>query len=74
MLNQNKDRSKLNKRARSKEIVKKCYWCAKDMGEKDGDNGEKVFYSVCDDCYHRLGLEERLPQLLLCRLKTPKWW
>ena len=46
-------------------MVKVCYWCAKDMGEKDGDNGEKVFYSVCDDCYRRLGLEERLPQLLL---------
>ncbi len=45
--------------------MKVCYWCAKDMGEKDGDNGEKVFYSVCDDCYRRLGLEERLPQLLL---------
>lgn len=46
-------------------MVKVCYWCAKDMGEKDGDNGEKVFYSVCDACYSRLGLEERLPQLLL---------
>ncbi len=45
-------------------MAKTCYWCAKHMGEKDSNNGEKVFYSVCDDCYRRLGLEERLPQLL----------
>ena len=44
--------------------MKKCYWCSKDMGEKDGNNGEKVFYSICDDCYSRLGLDERLPDLL----------
>ena len=45
-------------------MVRKCYWCSKDMGEKDGNNGEKVFYSICDDCYSRLGLEERLPGLI----------
>ncbi len=45
-------------------MVKMCYWCAKHMGEKDGSNGEKVFYSVCDGCYSRLGLEERLPDLI----------
>ena len=45
--------------------MKKCYWCSKAMGEKDSNNGEKVFYSICDDCYSRLGLEERMPGLIL---------
>ena len=45
-------------------MVKMCYWCSKDMGKKGGDNGEKVFYSICDDCYSRMGLEERLPGLI----------
>ncbi|MFC1912918.1 hypothetical protein ACFLX7_01820 [Chloroflexota bacterium] len=34
------------------------------MGEKNGDNDEGVFHSVCDDCAQKLKLEERLPELL----------
>ena len=41
-----------------------CYWCAKYMGEKDGGAEEEVFHSLCDECAHRLRLEERLPELL----------
>ena len=41
-----------------------CYWCAKDMGRKNGSGDDEVFYSICDDCAHKLRLEERLPQLL----------
>ena len=41
-----------------------CYWCAKYMGEKDGNHEGEVFYSVCDECARRLRLDERLPELL----------
>jgi len=41
-----------------------CYFCHNYMGEKDGDNKEAVFYSVCDECSSRLRLDERLPELL----------
>jgi len=45
-------------------MTRVCYWCAKDMGEKEGHNEEGVFHSLCDECAHRLRLEERLPELL----------
>ena len=41
-----------------------CYWCATDMGEKDGNDEGGVFHSVCDECAQRLRLDERLPELL----------
>ena len=41
-----------------------CFWCATYMGEKGGNDEEGVFHSVCDDCAHKLKLEERLPELL----------
>jgi len=41
-----------------------CYWCAMDMGEKDGSDEGGVFHSVCDECAQRLRLDERLPELL----------
>lgn len=41
-----------------------CYWCATDMGEKDGSDEGGVFHSVCDECAQRLRLDERLPELL----------
>jgi len=41
-----------------------CYWCAAEMGEKSDLQGEGVFHSLCDDCAHRLRLDERLPELL----------
>ena len=41
-----------------------CYWCAKDMGKKEGHDEAGVFQSLCDECAHRLRLEERLPELL----------
>ena len=45
-------------------MKKVCYWCAEYMGEKDGNDGEGVFHSLCDECSHRLRLNERLPELL----------
>ena len=45
-------------------MTRVCYWCAKDMGEKEGYSGEGVFHSLCDECAQRLRLEERLPGLL----------
>lgn len=41
-----------------------CYWCHKDMGEKEGSDEGGVFYSVCDACSLRMRLEERLPELV----------
>jgi len=43
---------------------KVCYWCDKDMGEREGHYEEGVFFSLCDDCAHKLKLEDRLPDLL----------
>ncbi|GAG20874.1 unnamed protein product [marine sediment metagenome] len=45
-------------------MKKVCYWCHKDLGEKEGEDGDGVFYSVCDACSDRLRLEERLPELV----------
>lgn len=41
-----------------------CYFCAKYTGEKDDNRQEGVFHSVCDECARRLGLDERLLELL----------
>ncbi len=46
-------------------MKRKCYWCSKDMGLKDGNGQMGVFYSICDDCYSKMGLEERMPDLIL---------
>ena len=43
---------------------KVCYWCDKDMGEKEGHYEGGVFYSLCDECARRLRLDEKLPELL----------
>jgi len=45
-------------------MKKVCYWCAEYMGEKDGNDEGGVFHSLCDECSHRLRLDERLPELL----------
>ena len=45
-------------------MVKLCFNCAKYMGEEESNNEEEILYSVCDDCYRKMGLEERLPDLL----------
>ncbi|MBA7480376.1 hypothetical protein ES707_15829 [subsurface metagenome] len=41
-----------------------CYWCSKHMGEKGDDHEGGVLHSICDGCYRRMGLDERLPELL----------
>ena len=41
-----------------------CYWCSKYMGQKGDGHEDEVFNSVCDECVGRLGLDERLPELL----------
>ncbi len=45
-------------------MKKVCYWCGKYMGEKDSNDEDSVFHSVCDVCAVRLRLDERLPELL----------
>jgi len=45
-------------------MKKVCYWCGEYMGEKDGNDEVEVFHSLCNECSHRLKLEERLPELL----------
>ena len=45
-------------------MKKECYWCHMDMGQREGQNKEGVFYSVCDKCALELRLDERLPELL----------
>ena len=45
-------------------MVKLCFNCAKYMGEEESNNEEEILYSVCDDCYRKLNLDERLPDLL----------
>lgn len=41
-----------------------CYFCGRYMGENGANHTGEVFHSVCDECSDRLGLEERLPELL----------
>ena len=45
-------------------MKKVCYWCGTDMGKKGGHDEAGVFQSLCDECAHRLKLDERLPELL----------
>ncbi len=45
-------------------MTRLCYWCGRYMGKKEGTNGTGVFHSACDECAHRLRLDERLPELL----------
>ena len=46
------------------EMTRLCYWCGKYMGKKDDKEFPAVFYSVCDECARRLGLDEKLPELV----------
>lgn len=41
-----------------------CYFCGRYMGENGANHAGEVFHSVCDECSDRLGLKERLPELL----------
>ena len=45
-------------------MTRVCYWCRKHMGEKDGNHEGGIFYSICDECAKKIGLDERLPELL----------
>ncbi len=45
-------------------MTRVCYWCNKCMGEKEGNGKDGVFHSICDECADKMGLEERLPELL----------
>ena len=46
-------------------MKKVCYFCNTHLGEIGGNHVNETFYSICDDCEDRLGLEEKLPELLL---------
>jgi len=45
-------------------MKKVCHWCNKNMGVIDGNGEDGIHYIVCDECAHRLGLDERLPKLV----------
>lgn len=42
-----------------------CYFCNTYMGATDGNHTGETFHSICDECSHRLRVDERLPELLL---------
>ncbi len=50
-------------------MKKVCYWCGKPMATMDGNHQGAVLYSICDECSHRVRLDERLPDLL-CAIAT----
>ena len=45
-------------------MKKVCYFCTKCIDCGAGDNDGEVLHTVCDECYSRLRLDERLPELL----------
>ena len=45
-------------------MSKLCFFCGRFMGKKYDNHQAGIFYSVCDECGHRLRLGERLPDLL----------
>ena len=46
-------------------MSKVCYFCNASMGETGSNHTNEVFHSICDDCSDRLGVEEKLPKILL---------
>jgi len=45
-------------------MKKRCYFCGKDMGTRDGHDHTGVFHTICLDCAYSLRLDQRLPEFI----------
>ena len=45
-------------------MKKRCYFCGKDMGAKEGHGHKGIFHSLCLDCAYSLKLDQRLPEFI----------
>ncbi len=45
-------------------MKKVCFFCGRLMGVKGKYPQAGIFHSVCDECSDKMGVDERLPELL----------
>lgn len=48
---------KLSRKRRRQEMMIVCAWCAKELGEKDGEGVKGVSHGVCEECLRKFGVK-----------------